>query len=217
LQDCFERNVPPPEKPANDSMEEQQRYRDALKQAAKQGMKACRDDPEVAAYTWNATGFAVGISPSLRDDLDDIGALKPKGVLVYATQSFGFDGLGRLPGYVPTFLGSHAQVLTQVLFRYHEPLEDALKPGSFIDANELVGSVRLRAGSSRVSASVEAAVIHDWLPAQKNDALTRLSIGLDAHVARGTWLSLSVGRTLWREALPDHTSGGLSIKFTPLN
>jgi len=217
LQDCFERNVPPPEKPANDSPEEQQRYLDALKQAAEQGMKACRDDPEVAAYTWNATGFALGISPSFRDDFDDIGALKPKGVMVYATQSFGFDSLGRLPTYVPTFLGSHAQVLAQVLFRYHEPLEDRLKPRSQVDANELVGSVRLRAGTSRLSASMEAAVIHDWLPAQKNDVLTRLSIGLDAHVARGTWLSLSVGRTLWREALPNHTSGGLGIKFTPLN
>lgn len=217
LQDCFERNVPPPEKPANDSVEEQQRYREALKQAAAQGMKACADDPEVAAYTWNATGFALGISPSFRDDFDDIGALKPKGMLVYATQSFGFDSLGRLPTYAPTFLGSHAQVLAQVLFRYHEPLEDPAKPRSHLDANELVGSVRLRAGSSRLSANLEAAVIHDWLPQQKNDALTRLSIGLDAHVARGTWLTLSVGRTLWREALPNHTSGGLSIKFTPLD
>jgi hypothetical protein len=217
LQDCFERNVPAPENPANDSVEEQKRYLETLKQAAEQGMKACRDDPEVAAYTWNATGFAVGISPSFRDDLDDIGALKPKGVLVYATQSFGFDSLGRLPTYMPTFLGSHAQVLAQVLFRYHEPLEDRVQPRSYLDANELVGSVRLRGGSSRLSGNLEAAVIHDWLPMQRNDVLTRLSIGLDAHVARGTWLTLSVGRTLWREALPNHTSGGLGIKFTPLD
>src|SRR5512139_1241907 len=130
LQECFERKIAPPEAPQDDSAAEQQRYRAALQDTARQGMERCRDDPEVAAYTWNTTGFALGVSPSFRDDLDDLGSLKSKGVVIYATQAFGFDRLGRLPTYVPSFLGSHAQLLAQVVYRLNEPLLNPLRPGS---------------------------------------------------------------------------------------
>lgn len=240
LQDCFERKVSSPEdlrkqvatldeqlRQADTEQERsdlqaqltaaRERYRGALQEAARLGMKLCRDDPQVAAYTWNATGFALGISPTLRDDIDDLGSLKPKGMVMYATQAFGFDRLGRLPTYQPTFFGAHTQVLVQVLYRLDEPLLNPLQPRSFTEADELVTSVRLRAGVSRLNANIETAVIHDWFSGQKNDTLTRLSVGMDAHIARGTWLSLSMGRTFWRDVIPNQTSAGLSIKWTPLN
>jgi hypothetical protein len=31
------------------------------------------------------------------------------------------------------------------------------------------------------------------------------------------WLTLSLGRTLWRDVIPDQTSGGLSLKWTMLD
>jgi hypothetical protein len=89
-----------------------------------------------------------------------------------------------------SFLGAHAQVLTQLLYRVNEPMMNPLRQGTSVDANELVGLVRLRAGSSRLTGNLEAAVIHDWFPGQPNDTLTRLTVGLDAHVGRGAWMSL---------------------------
>jgi hypothetical protein len=216
LEDCFERTVKPPENLRGKFTTEDD-YRAALREIAREGMEQCRDDPEVAAYTWNASGIALGVSPSFRDDLDDLGSLKSKGVVLFATQSFGFDRQGRRSTYVPSFLGAHAQVLTQVLYRVNEPLINPLRQGSVVDADELVGSVRLRAGSSRLAGNIEAAVIHDWFPGQQNDTLTRIAVGLDAHLARGVWLSLSLGRTLWRDVIPNQTSGGLSLKWTMLN
>ncbi|MEO6185624.1 MAG: hypothetical protein ABIP38_09830 [Steroidobacteraceae bacterium] len=191
----------------------QDRYRGAMQEIVRQGMKRCRADREVAAYAWNATGFALGISPSFRSDIDDLGSLKPKGMVLYATQAFGFDRLGTLPTYTPSYLGAHFQVLTQLLYRLNEPLLNPLHPRSFTDADELVASLRLRGGSSRVNANLEAALIHDWFGGQRNDTLTRISIGMDARLDHGVWLSLSVGRTLWRDFIPNQTSGGLSIKW----
>lgn len=193
------------------------RYRAALQEIVHQGMQSCRDDPAIAAYTWNATGFALGFSPSFRNDPDDLGALTPHGMVMYATQSFGFDRLGRQPTYAPSFLGAHTQILTQVLYRLNEPLLNPLKPSAFADADELVGSVRLRVGTSPWNGNVELAVIHDWFEHQRNDTLTKLSVGMDVHLAKGTWLSFSAGRTFWRDALPDHTSAGLSIKWAMLD
>ena len=82
------------------------------------------------------------------------------------------------------------------------------------EADELVGSLRLRAGTSSWSGNIEIAEIHDWFGGQRNDTLTKLSIGTDVHLAKGTWLSLSVGRTFWTDVLPSETSAGLSIKRT---
>lgn len=193
------------------------RYRAALQETVRQGMQSCRDDPAIAAYTWNTTGFALGFSPSFRNDPDDLGAFTPHGMVMYATQAFGFDRLGTRPTYEPSFLGAHAQILTQVLYRLNEPLLNPLKPKTFADADELVASVRLRAGTSPWNGNVELAVIHDWFDDQRNDTLSKLSIGMDAHLAKGTWLSFSVGRTFWRDALPNHTSAGVSIKWALLD
>lgn len=239
LQDCFERKVTPPE--ALQALREQEaalaeqlrqadtpqqrddiqvqwrdaqdRYRAVMQEIVRQGMKRCRADREVAAYAWNATGFALGISPSFRNDLDNLGSLKPKGMVLYATQALGFDQLGTLPTYTPSYLGAHFQVLTQLLYRLNEPLLNPRQPRSFSDADELVASLRLRGGSSRVNGNIEAAVIHDWFGGQRNDTLTRISIGLDGRLDHGVWLSLALGHTLWRDVIPNQTSAGLSIKW----
>lgn len=220
LKDCFERRVTPPETPPaaqRGQPDVEERYRAALQETVRQDMELCQDDPEVAAYTWNATGIALGISPSLRNDADDLGSLNRKGLVVFVTGSFGFDRRGTRPTYIPSFLGSHAQVLAQVLYRHNEPLQDPQRPGSFTNADELIASLRLRGGTSRLNANLEAALIRDSFRGQQNDVLTRLSLGVDSHLARGTWLSLSVGRAFWRNAIPERTSAGLSIKFTPLH
>jgi hypothetical protein len=216
LQDCFERHVKPTED-LREKFATESEYRAALQESVRLGMKKCRDDPEVAAYAWNASGFALGISPSFGDDLDDLGSLRPRGVVVYATQAFGFDRQGRLPTYAPSFFGAHAQVITQLLYRLNEPLLNPLQPGSLVDADELVASLRLRGGSAHINGTFEAAVIQDWFEGQRNDTLTKFSVGMDAHLARGVWLSLSLGRTVWRDAIPNQTSAGLSIKWTVMN
>jgi hypothetical protein len=195
----------------------QVRYRAALQETVRKGMRSCRDDSQVAAYTWNATGFAIGISPTFRNDIDNLGSIKPKGLVVYATEAFGFDRLGTLPTYHPSFLGAHAQVLTQILYRLNDPQLNPLQPRTFTTVDELVGSLRLRAGTSPWNGNLEVAEIHDWFAGQRNDTLTKISIGMDVHVSKGTWLSVSAGRTFWRDALPNETSAGLSIKWTKLN
>jgi hypothetical protein len=195
----------------------QVQYRAALQETVRQGMKSCRDDSEVAAYTWNATGLAVGVSPSFRNNINSLGSIKPKGLVVYATGAFGFDNLGTLPTYHPSFLGAHAQVLVQVLYRLNEPLLDPLQSRTFSDANELVESLRLRVGTSPWNGNIEIAEIRDRFKGQRSDRLTKLSVGMDVHLFKGTWLSLSAGRTIWREAIPNETSAGLSIKWTKLD
>ena len=195
----------------------QAQYRAALQETVRQGMKSCRDDPEVATYTWNATGLTLGISPSFRDRADKLGSIEPKGLVTYATVAFGFDELGTRPTYVPSFFGEHAQILGQVLYRLNEPIPNPLEPKTYTDADELVASLRLRGGASPWSGNIEAAVIHDWFDNQKNDTFSKVSIGMDAHVAKGTWLSVSLGRTVWRDALPNEVSAGLSIKWSLLD
>jgi len=193
------------------------RYLAALHEGVRQGMRACRDDPEVAAYTWNATGHAIGISPSFRTLADGVGALEPRGFVAFATTAYGFDAQGTRPDWSPSFLGRHAQVLGQLIYKHREPLSDPQTPGPLYDANQLAVSARLRGGSSPWNANLEAAVIHDWFRNGDRDGYLKLGIGSDLHLGKGTWLSLSIGRTLSRSRISDRTSGGLALKKSFLN
>lgn len=195
----------------------QQRYLALLRQTVEAGMRSCRDDPEVAAYTWNATGHAVGISPSFRNLSNGLGSLEPRGLVMFATIAYGFDALGSRPDYVPSFLGTHAQILGQVLYRLNEPLTDPARPRAFVDADQLAVSARLRGGTWPWSANLEVAALHDWFKNGHDDTFYKLSTGTDLHLAAGTWLSLSIGRTFWRDGIANETSGGVSIKHSFLD
>ncbi|NKF20759.1 hypothetical protein [Solimonas marina] len=187
-------------------------YVTALQDTVRAGMKQCRDDPQVAAYTWNASGLAIGISPSFRDRNDQLGSIAPRGLVTYATGAIGFDVGGTKRAYVPTFFGKYVQVLGQVLYRLNEPLPDPQDQKRYTDADELVTSMRLRGGTSPLNADLELAWIHDWFDGEPNDRFGKVSAGMDAHLAKGTWLSVSVGRTFERGPLPDELSAGISIK-----
>jgi hypothetical protein len=188
------------------------RYRAELHVLARQGMRECRDDPEVAAYTWNATGHAIGLSPTFRTLADGVGALEPRGFVAFATTAYGFDALGTQPDWTPSFLGRHAQVLGQLLWRHGEPLPDPQAGGRYVTADQLAVSTRLRGGTAPWSANLEAALLLDAFRNGDRDNYLKLAIGGDLHLGRGTWLSLSIGRTLSRARLGDQTSGGLTVK-----
>lgn len=192
-------------------------YRQRLRETVVQGMKACRDDPQVAAYTWNATGHAIGIAPSLRSQNDGLGKLEPRGFVAFATTAYGFDALGTRPTYVPSFLGRHAQLLGQVLYRRNEPLRDPRGPGALLDADQLAVSVRLRGGNSPWNLNLESALIHDWFENGDQDSFYKFSAGADLHLGAGTWMSVAAGRSFWPGSLPNETSLGLSIKHSLLN
>lgn len=192
-------------------------YRAALHETVRAGMRACRDDPQIAAYTWNATGHAIGISPTFRTLSDGLGALEPRGFVAFATTAYGFDALGTHPDYAPSFLGRHAQILGQVLYRHNEPLQDPRQPRTFVDADEVVISARLRGGTSPWNANLEAAVLHDWFKDRDDDSFYKLSAGTDLHLGKGLWMSLSIGRTFWRGAITNQTSGGVTLKKSFLN
>lgn len=192
-------------------------YRAALHETVRAGMRACRDDPQIAAYTWNATGHAIGISPTFRTLGDGLGALEPRGFVAFGTTAYGFDALGTHPDYAPSFLGRHAQILGQVLYRHNEPLEDPRQPRTFVDADEVVISARLRGGTSPWNANLEAAVLHDWFKDRDDDSFYKLSAGTDLHLGKGLWMSLSIGRTFWRGAIANQTSGGVTLKKSFLN
>ncbi|WP_273456006.1 hypothetical protein [Nevskia ramosa] len=192
-------------------------YRAALHETVRAGMRACRDDPQVAAYTWNATGHAIGISPTFRTLSDGLGALEPRGFVAFGTTAYGFDALGTHPDYAPSFLGRHAQILGQVLYRHNEPLQDPRQPRTFVDADEVVISARLRGGTAPWNANLEAAVLHDWFKDRDDDSFYKLSAGTDLHLGKGLWMSLSIGRTFWRGAIANQTSGGVTLKKSFLN
>lgn len=187
-------------------------YLAALHETVRTGMRDCRDDPEIAAYTWNATGHAIGISPTFRTLSDGLGALEPRGFVAFATTAYGFDALGTRPDYEASFLGRHAQILGQLLYRHHEPLIDPREPRTFANANQIAASARLRGGTSPWNANLEAAVLHDWFRNGDQDTFYKLSAGTDLHLAKGTWMSLSIGRTFWRGSIANETSGGVTIK-----
>ena len=188
----------------------------ALQAAVRAAMAVCRDDPEVAAYTWNATGYALGLSPALLAPDHGFDSLKLKGFVGWFTAAYGFDPQGTLPGYVPSLLGSHAQVLGQVMYRRNELVPDLKRAGTLSDVDELTVSTRLRGGTSPWNGNIEGAMIHDWFENGSRDTYYKLTGGTDIHLFKGTWLSFSVGRTFWRGVLPNETSIRASLKWAVL-
>eukprot|EP01035_Chromulina_nebulosa_P011329 gene11329-15155_t len=72
-------------------------------------------------------------------------------------------------------------------------------------------------GTAPWNANLEAAVLHDWFKDRDDDSFYKLSAGTDLHLGKGLWMSLSIGRTFWRGAIANQTSGGVTLKKSFLN
>jgi len=190
------------------------KYGRALHAVVGKGMEACREDPELVAYAWNSTGYAVGGSPTLRasnGQFDDLGF---HGYSLWATASYGFDPGGRVRDWAPTFLARHAQVLLQLTYRHDQLL---LRPGGQAtsdEANQYAISTRLRAGTSALNGSLELALMRDDFDVGYGDTYTAVSIGGDVRLHEGFWLSASLGRTISRERIPEQTSVRVSLQWS---
>jgi len=191
-----------------------EQYRRALRELVRKGMAVCREDPELTAYAWNSTGYAIGGSPTLRASNGAMDDLRLHGYSVWATASYGFDPHGRLRYWMPGFLGSHAQVLLQLTYRHDQLL---LRPGgqaSSDEANQYAASARLRYGKSRLNGSLELALLHDDFDVGYGDTYTAITIGADTQLHEGLWLSTSLGRTIARERIPEETLLRLSLQWS---
>lgn len=191
-----------------------EQYRKALRELVRKGMAVCREDPELAAYAWNSTGYAVGASPTLRASNGAVDDLGLHGYSVWATASYGFDPHGRVRDWTPTFLGRHAQVMLQLTYRHDQLL---LRPGgqaSSDEANQYAASTRVRFGKSRLNGSLEFALLHDDFDVGAEDTYTAMTIGADMRLHEGVWLSASLGRTISREKIPEETSLRLSLQWS---
>jgi hypothetical protein len=189
-------------------------YRQALRQLVRAGMAVCREDPELAAYAWNSTGYAIGGSPTFRATNGAMDDLRLHGYSIWATASYGFDPKGRMRYWMPGFLGAHAQILFQLTYRHDQLL---LRPGgqaSSDEANQYAASARLRFGKSRLNGSMELALLDDDFDVGHGDTYTALTIGADTRLREGLWLSASLGRTISRERIPEQTSLRFALQWS---
>ncbi len=191
-----------------------EQYRHALQAAVQKGMETCREDPQLATYSWNSTGLVVGGAPTLVANSGRIGDLGLHGYSAWATVAYGFDARGTLRDWTPGFFGHHAQVLGQFTFRHDQLLQHPGRKDIPDEANQYAYSVRLRGGTAPLNGSIEGTLLHDDFDDGGQDTYTALAFGTDLRLRSGTWLSASLERTFSRGRIPDRTSLRMNLQWS---
>ncbi len=191
-----------------------EQYRHALQGAVAKGMETCREDPQLATYSWNSTGLVVGGAPTLVATSGRVEDLGLHGYSAWATVAYGFDARGTLRNWSPTFLGHHAQVIGQFTFRHDQLLQHPGHKDLMDEADQYVLSARLRGGTAPFNSSLEVSLLHDDFDNGTVDTYTGVTIGADLRVRSGTWLSASLDRTFSRGRIPDRTSLRMNLQWS---
>lgn len=178
----------------------------------------CRNESSVARYGWDATGLAGGIGPVFTGRSESPARASSTSMAAWLTGSYGFDPGSDHSAYATTWWAAHAQVLGQIMYQRGDRVEVPTSGGTTNSThiNRLTLSTRLRFGAPDASGSFEGALIHEERRGLGDQIYSRLSLGGDYRLAEGTWLTMSVGRTVARDT-KNITLVRAALKWAPLN
>ena len=106
------------------------------------------------------------------------------------------EGMGFWTTY-KTGIGGDSQLLLHASARNGERVTD--RKGGFVNADTLVGGVRLQSGSETFRFSVETSYNRESQGGQRNNDYLYFGIGLEPRVFENSWLSLSFGGNTGRQ------------------
>lgn len=183
--------IPPGASPSEQAVELSRR-----EEQVRQAVKPCRT--AAAKRRWNRAAWIAGVAPTWTSAAGSASELAYSGTALWTSLAYGFEG-------VPV-LEDQAVFALYAKRRTGELAPDRLNDGSFVKQNHVSVGARLLAGSSSSQLSAETLWVGNDRADGLEDRFWNLAVGFEQRLADNTWLSVTVGRQVGRDAGADALS-----------
>lgn len=152
--------------------------------------KPCRE--AAAKRRWNRSAWIAGVAPTWTSADGSTSDIDYSGTAVWTSIGYGFE---RVP-----VLEDRAMVAFYLKGRTREIVPDVFSEGAFVTQDSITTGFRLLAGSSSSQVNLELLWLDNDRPDGREDRYWNLGIGFEQRLVDNTWLNLSFGRQLARDA-----------------
>lgn len=172
------------------SAEEQATMLQQREEQVRIAVKPCRE--AAAKRRWNRTAWIAGIAPTWTSADGSTAEIDYSGTAVWTSVGYGFE---RVP-----VLQDHAMIAFYLKGRTREIVPDVFTDGAFVTQDSVTTGFRFLAGSPTSQVNLELLWLDNDRPDGREDRYWNLGIGFEQRLVDNTWLNLSFGRQLARDA-----------------
>ncbi len=152
--------------------------------------KPCRE--AAAKRRWNRSAWIAGVAPTWTSPDGSTSQIDYSGTAVWTSLGYGFE---RVP-----VLEDRAMVAFYLKARTREIAPDVFSQGAFVTQDNVTTGFRFLTGSPSSQFNVEMLWLDNDRPDGREDRYWNLAVGFEQRLVDNTWLNLTFGRQLARDA-----------------